>query len=97
MLSELGSHPSATGNILFSLKPDTRTINYTLDGAFVDRAFWCSASIVNFWETAELAADVLDWGVWLEEEARPTYHQAAPLMDEALKRRRAAQAGVRLA
>jgi hypothetical protein len=89
MLSEMGSHPSAAGNILFSLRPDSRTINYTLEGAFVDRAFWCSAAIVHLWETLEVAIGFLGWTDWHESQARPAYERALPLMNEALKRRQA--------
>lgn len=87
MYSELGAHPGALGNILFSLRPESRTIVYTLDESFVARAFWSAAAIVHLWQTCETVSACLGWDEWLTAQARPIYEEAALLMDEARKRR----------
>lgn len=92
MLSELGSHPGAAGNILFSLRPESRTINYDLQGAFVLRAFWTASAIAYLWETCEAVSNALDWDEWLTSEAKPVYEGAGALMGEALRRHRDASA-----
>jgi hypothetical protein len=93
MFSELGAHPGAIGNVLFSMNAVNRTIEYTLDESFVDRAFWSSVAIVHLWQTCETVASCLDWGEWLEAEARPLNNEVAPFMDDARKRRQAAREG----
>ena len=89
MLSELGAHPSAVGNLLFSLRPEDRTIDYRIDAAPVERAFWCAVAIVHLWQTCEGVAEFLGWNEWLTTEAGPIYNNAASVMDEATRRRRA--------
>jgi hypothetical protein len=91
MFSELGAHPGAIGNILFSMNAANRTIEYTLDESFVDRAFWSSVAIVHLWQTCETVSSCLDWTEWLETEARPINNEVAPFMNEAQKRRKAAR------
>jgi len=59
MFSELGSHPGAIGNILFSIRPESRTIDYRLDAAPVDRAFWSAVAIVHLWQTCDTVSRFL--------------------------------------
>jgi hypothetical protein len=88
MYSELGAHPGAIGNTLFSLQLDSREIAYTLGEAYVDRGFWLSASVTHLWNTCESIAPSLGWDEWLGSDARPIFVKAAPLMNEVLGRRR---------
>jgi hypothetical protein len=88
MFSELGAHPSALGNLLFSLRPESREINYDVGQAVVARAFWCSAAIVFLWQTCEAMAKALGWDDWLKEVV-PIFNGAGPLMLEATRRRNA--------
>jgi hypothetical protein len=88
MYSELGAHPGAIGNTLFSLQLDSREIAYTLGEAYVDRGFWLSASVTHLWNTCESVAASLGWDEWLGSDARPIFVKATPLMNEVLGRRR---------
>jgi hypothetical protein len=88
MFSELGAHPGALGNLLFSLQPGSREINYDVGQAAVGRAFWCSAAVVFLWQTCEAMAQALGWHDWLKEVI-PVYNRAGPLMLEAARRRNA--------
>ena len=93
MYSELGAHPGAIGNTLFSMDLDSRNIAYTLGEAYVDRAFWLSASVVHLWNTCEIVAPILAWEDWLRDAATPLYVAAAPVMKEILDRRRGHNSG----
>jgi hypothetical protein len=88
MYSELGSHPGAFGNLLFSLRPESREINYDLGQALVARAFWSSAALVFLWQTCEAIAKALGWDDWLREVV-PIFNGAGPLMSETARRRNA--------
>jgi hypothetical protein len=88
MYSELGSHPGAFGNLLFSLRPESREINYDLGQALVARAFWSSAALVFLWQTCEAIAKALGWDDWLREVV-PIFNAAGPLMSETARRRNA--------
>jgi hypothetical protein len=88
MFSELGAHPGAFGNLLFSLRPESQEINYALGQALVARAFWCSAALVFLWQTCEAMAKAPGWDDWLKEVA-PVFNGAGPLMLEAARRRNA--------
>jgi hypothetical protein len=87
MFSELGAHPSALGNLLFSLEAGSREITY-VGQAVVARASWCSAAVVFLWQTCEAMAKTLGWDDWLKEVV-PIYNEAGPLMSEAVRRRNA--------
>lgn len=91
MFSELGSHPGAVGNVLFSLRTESREIDYSLGEAWLARAFWSAASVLHLWQTCEVVAGGLGWKGWLESEAQPIYTTALPLMDEATRRRKDAR------
>lgn len=88
MFSELGAHPGALGNLLFSLWPGSREINYDVGQAVVARAFWCSAAVVFLWQTCEAIAKAFGWDEWLQEVV-PIFNGAGPLMLEAARRRNA--------
>ena len=88
MYSELGAHPGAIGNTLFSLQLDRREIAYTLGEAYVDRGFWLSARVPPLWNTCESIAPSLGWDEWLGSDARPIFVKATTLMNEVLDRRR---------
>jgi len=88
MYSELGAHPGAIGNTLFSLQLDRREIAYTLGEAYVDRGFWLSAGVTHLWNTCESIAPSLGWDEWLGSDARPIFVKATTLMNEVLDRRR---------
>jgi hypothetical protein len=89
LLSELGSHPGAAGNTLFSVRPDTRKISYDMSGSWVARAFFVSVGVVYLCHTCEVVGKVLGWDDWVDETARPTYNAAAPFVYEAMRRRQA--------
>ena len=88
MFSELGAHPGAFGNLLFSLRPESREINYDVGQAVVARAFWCSEALVFLWQTCAAMAKALGWDDWLKEVV-PIFNGADPLMSEAARRRNA--------
>ena len=88
MYSELGAHPGAIGNTLFSLQLDSREIAYTLGEAYVDRGFWLSGGVTHLWNTCESIAPSLGWDEWLGSDARPIFVKATALMNEVLGRRR---------
>jgi hypothetical protein len=90
MYSELGSHPGASGNLLFSLEPEATGISYDLQGALVMRAFFVAAAIMYLWSTCETVANALGWTKWLREATEIYTRRAGPLMMEASKRRREA-------
>ncbi len=87
MFSELGAHPSALGNLLFSLQAGSREVTY-VSQAVVARAFWCSAAVEFLWQTCEAVAKALGWDDWLKEVV-PIFNEAGPLMSEAVHRRNA--------
>jgi len=87
MFSELGAHPSALGNLLFSLQAGSREITY-VGQAVVARASWCSAAVVFLWQTCEATGKALGWDDWLKEVV-PIFNKAGPLMSEAFRRRNA--------
>lgn len=89
MYSELGSHPGASGNLLFSLRPESVKISYELQGAEVMRSFFASAAILYLWLTCEAMAMALGWSDWLSEATQLYAREAGPLMMEAARRRRA--------
>jgi hypothetical protein len=86
MFSELGAHPGALGNLLFSLQPGSKEINYEVGQAILLRAFWCSAALEFLWETCEAMGKALGWDDWLKEVV-PIFNGAGPLMLEAARRR----------
>jgi hypothetical protein len=91
MFSELGSHPGAVGNILFSLRAESREIDYSLGEAWLARAFWSAAAMVHLWQTCEVVARRLGWNEWLTKEALPIFTAAGPLIEDAARRRKEAR------
>jgi hypothetical protein len=87
MFSELGAHPSALGNLLFSLQAGSSEINCG-GQAVVARAFWCSAAVVFLWQTCAAIGEALGWDDWLTEVV-PIFNGADPLISEAARRRNA--------
>lgn len=94
MLSELGSHPGAAGNTLFSMTKGSRRISYDFAGSVIPRAYWVATSIVLLWLVCESVSDALGWDEWLGSEARPVYHSSLPLIVEARRRYEATQGSV---
>jgi hypothetical protein len=88
MYSELGAHPGAVGNVLFSLSPDSRRVDYGLNIAVIQRAFFSGVATLMFWSTCEAVSPTFGWDDWLTPVARPLYTEALPLMGEATKRRK---------
>jgi hypothetical protein len=88
MLSELGAHPGALGNLLFSLRPDSRFVLRAKRSTTTSvrpyrpelagtRQAWC------LWETCEAVAKRLGWDDWLTAEIQPIFVGGGPLMMEA--------------
>jgi hypothetical protein len=88
MYSELGSHPGAIGNILFSLNIDSRTVDYTLDGAIVARAFCSGIATMHLWWICQTLAPIFGWDEWLASEAALVNREALPLIEDAARRKR---------
>jgi len=90
MYSELGSHPGAAGNTWFAVNSDKNKIRYDLGGSHRARAFLVMTSIFYLWKSFEATSKALAWDEWLQTEARPVYYRLLPLLDETLRRRKAA-------
>jgi hypothetical protein len=93
MFSELGSHPLASGQLLFGLQQESRSIDYS-DEALPERAFWASAAVTYLWQTIELVSNHLGGAEWLEEDARALHAAIVPLISETLRRRQERRSAV---
>lgn len=92
MYSELGSHPGGIGHVLFALADEeSGEVTFNLGGAFVERAFWLGVSLLFLHKTVVEVGLALGEKHWLEENLPPLVRRMEPLLEEAVRRKRAAR------